>query len=346
MTTNSLAERSHQDWLLDAAGAGDRHAFDQLLSPYRRELLAHCYRMLGSIHDADDALQNTLLRAWQGLPQFAQRSSVRTWLYKIATNACLALIERNGRRNRPIDLSDPGSKLSDPAGSGEETTWLEPYPYDDDDESSPTATIERRESVELAFIAAFQHLPANQRAVLLLRDVLGFSAKETAALLETTVASITSSLQRARVRIRERLPEQSQQANLRSLGDPRITALVTAYVEAWERSDASAILALLTEDATFSMPPYAAWYQGRKAIATFLEEAPLLASWRLVPTMASGQLAFGCYRLDDTGWTAHSVDVLTLRGDKVEHITAFLQPELLSRLGLPQRLPPLGTRRP
>lgn len=340
MTTSSLAERTQQGRTLDAARRGDSQAFDRLVSPYRRELLAHCYRMLGSIHDADDALQNTLLRAWQGLPGFAQRSSLRTWLYTIATNACLALIERNGRRHLPVDLSDPGAPLSTDPDGGAELAWLEPYPYDDPAPSSPTAAIERRESVELAFIAALQHLPASQRAVLVVRDVLGFSAKETADLLDTTPASVTSSLQRARARVRERLPERSQQANLRSLGDPTIAALVTAYVEAWERGDASAILALLAEDATFSMPPYAVWYEGRQAIATFLDEAPLLASWRLVPTRASGQLAFGCYQLDGAGWAAHSVDVLTLRGDKIEHLTAFLDPALLSRLGLPARLPP------
>ncbi len=345
MTTSSLADRTQQGRALDAARGGDSQAFDRLVRPYRRELLAHCYRMLGSVHDADDALQNTLLRAWQGLPGFAQRSSLRTWLYKIATNACLALIERNGRRHLPVDLSDPGAPLATNADGGADIAWLEPYPYDDPDPSSPTATIERRESVELAFIAAFQHLPANQRAVLLLRDVLGFSAKEAAALLDTTAASVTSSLQRARVRIRERLPERSQQANLRSLGDPGIAALVTAYVEAWERGDASAILALLADDATFSMPPYAAWYEGRHAIATFLHEAPLLSSWRLVPTRAGGQLAFGCYQLVGAEWTAHSVDVLTVRGDKIEHVTAFLEPELFRRLGLPARLPPVGPRR-
>ncbi len=317
--------------LLDAARTGDRLAFDQLVALHRRELHAHCYRMLGSIHDADDALQDTLLRAWRGLPRFAQRSSLRTWLYTIATNACLALIERNGRRHLPIDLGGPGT--------ADEPAWLEPYPGIDAVGTSPPDSAERRESVEIAFVAAFQHLPANQRAVLLLRDVLGFSAEETATVLDTTRASVTSALQRARRRIRERRPERSQQATLRTLDDEQVTDLVRAYVDAWERSDTSAIVDLLTEDATFSMPPHATWYQGRAAIATFLDTTPLQASWRLIPTVANYQLAFACYMLERTKWTAHSIDVIALRGRRIEHVTAFLQPELLGRFGFPSTLP-------
>lgn len=323
--------------LLVAARYGDRLAFERLVAPHRRELHAHCYRMLGSIHDADDAVQDTLLRAWRGLAGFAQRSSLRTWLYTIATNACLAIIKRNGRRHLPVDL---GPSNVTPTPQDDEIPWLEPYPTGDDhaDASSPAASLERRESVELAFIAAFQHLPANQRAVLLLRDVLTFSAEETSAILGTTLDAVTSALARARRQLRERRPDRSQQATLRTLGDQRVAALVTAYVDAWERRDPTAIVSLLTADATFSMPPRAAWYQGRDAIGDFIVTGPLAVSWRLVPIIANGQIAFGCYTPDGTGWAAHSIDVLTLRDDRIAHLTAFLQPALLRRFSLPERL--------
>jgi len=305
---------------LEAAQAGDGRAFDQLVGPYRRELLAHCYRMLGSIHDADDALQDTLLRAWQGIGGFAGRSSLRTWLFRIATNAAIALGQRKGRTQAPMDPH-----------------WLEPYPYHDD-ETAPAAAIDRLESLEIAFVAAVQHLPPKERAVLLLREVLGFSALETAELLDVTVAAVTSRLQRARVRVRSRLPEQSQHDILRRLDDRRLSALVTAYVDAWEAGDADAIVALITDDATFSMPPQALTVHGREAIGAFLRDTPMRYPWRLVPTRASGQLAFGCYTLEGSIWVAHSVDVLTLHGDRIACITAFNEPSLLPILGLPPHL--------
>lgn len=321
---------------LVAAIGGDRRSFDQLIAAHRPELHAHCYRMLGSVHDADDALQDTLLRAWRGLSGFAQRSSLRTWLFAIATNACLALIERNGRRNLPVDIGASNVALDEP---DRQMHWLEPYPVADDGDSSPGARLERRESVELAFVAAFQHLPANQRAVLLLRDVLDFSADETAVILGGSLASVNSALARARRRLRDRRPERSQQVTLRALGDERISALVTAYVDAWERRDPAAILSLLAEDASFSMPPHRVWYHGRGAIADFLVEAPLTSRWRLLPVHANGQLGFACYVPDSAGWSAHSIDVLTLRDDRIEHLTAFLEPALVARFGLPARLP-------
>src|SRR6478752_5692109 len=241
--------------LLEAAKGGDEAAFESLLEPFRRELHAHCYRMLGSVHDAEDALQEATLRAWKALGRFEGRSSLRAWLYRIATNASLDAIEKRPKRVLPIDFppADPG------AGPGEpllESVWIEPYPDEamgvEDGFASPEARYEMRESVELAFIAALQHLPANQRAVLILREVLGFSAKETAETLETTVASANSALQRARATVEERLPDQSQQATLRALGDERLNEIVERYMEAWEACDVDGVVGMLSEDACFS----------------------------------------------------------------------------------------------
>jgi RNA polymerase sigma-70 factor, ECF subfamily len=310
---------------LEAAQSGDRRAFDHLINPYRRELLAHCYRMLGAIHDADDALQDTLLRAWKGIGGYAGRSSLRTWLFRIATNASIALSERKGRAQTPMDPH-----------------WLEPYPHQEDDETSPAAAIDRRESMEIAFVAAVQHLPPKERAVLLLREVLEFSAQETAEVLDITVAAVTSRLQRARVRVRSRLPEESQRDVLRKIDDRHLRTLVTAYVDAWEAGDADAIVSLLTEDASFAMPPQALTFRGLEEIGTFIRETPLHYPWRLVPTWASGQLAFGNYTLEGSTWTAHSVDVVTLRGDKISAITAFIDPSLFPMLGLPENLDDTG----
>ncbi len=337
MTSGRGADHGSEAQLLDAAVAGDERAFERLVRPYRRELLAHCYRMTGSVHDADDALQDAMVRAWKGLAGFAARSSLRTWLYKIATNASLALIERNSRRSLPIDpLPDAAS---DRAGRHDEPTWLGPFPYDEPSIESPDGSLERRESIELAFVAALQFLPATQRAVLILRDVMGFSAKETATLLDVTVPTVTSSLQRARATIQDRLPDRSQQATLHALGDDRIATIVDAYVDAWERRDTPALVALLAEDATFSMPPDPALFHGTDAIGAFLVEAPFTHRWRLIPTRANGQLAFGCYRWVNGQWKADSVDVLTMRDDKIERITAFHQPHVLGQLGLPAVLP-------
>ena len=328
---------------LDAARSGDERAFVDLVAPYRRELHAHCYRMLGSVHDADEALQEALVRAWRGLPGFLGRSSLRTWLYKIATNASLRLLEQRSRRALPVDYG-PAADPHDAEWRAVEAGWVEPYPSDrlyvDTGGAGPAARYERTESVELAFVAAVQHLPPNQRAVLLLREVLGFSAKETAAALETTVASVNSALQRARGTLRRRLPERSQQASLRALGDVGLRELVQGYVDAWERGDAAAILDLLAEDATFSMPPFAAWYRGREAIAAFLPRGPLRERWRLLPVRANAQPAFGCYRWnsDERSYVAHSIDVVTVAGRRIDQITAFLDAGSLADFGLPPRL--------
>ena len=267
-TVSTASERE----LLEAARRGDDDAFGRLAGPYRGELYAHCYRMLGSAADAEDALQETLLRAWRGLPRFEGRSSVRSWLYKIATNACLRAIERRPRRVLPVDYGPAADPHDGPAEPVTEAVWLEPYPDArlglGSDPASPEARYEQREGVELAFIAALQHLPARQRAVLILRDVLGFSARETATALETTPVSVDSALQRAHKTVDQRLPEQSQQATLRSLSDDALRQLVQRYVTAWERNDVDAVVAMLAQDAKLAMPPLPTWYRGREQVAT------------------------------------------------------------------------------
>jgi RNA polymerase sigma-70 factor, ECF subfamily len=331
------------EWeLLEAVRRGDREAFGRLVEPYRSLLHAHCYRMLGSVHDAEDALQDALLRAWRGLPGFEGRSSLRAWLFQIATNASLRLIERRSRRVLPIEHGPPAAVHEAP-GEPLDSVWLEPYPDREiglaDGPGMPEARYEQRESVELAFVAALQHLPGRQRAALILHDVLGFSAREVAASLDSSVASVNSALQRARRTVDERVPEQSQQATLRSLGDEGQRHVVERYVDAWDRADVDALVALLVEEATWSMPPIPTWYRGREAITGFLTEWPLRVRWRRLPARANGQLAVGCYLWDAAAglYRAHVLDVLTLRGPRIEAVTGFLMPpERFPRYGLPE----------
>ena len=342
------ASRGDDRELVEAARQGDGDAYGQLVGPYHAELHAHCYRMLGSVPDAEDAVQEALLRAWRGLSRFEGRSSLRSWLYKIATNACLKTIERRPKRVLPIDYAPAADPHDGPSEPLLESVWLEPYPDEKlglpDGLATPEARYEQREGVELAFIAALQHLPARQRAVLILRDVLGFSARETAEALSTTPVSVDSALQRAHRTVDERLPEQSQQATLRFLGDAALRDIVDRYVAAWERSDVDAVVAMLADDARMTMPPLPTWYDGREAIAAFLRGWPLAGGnrWRLVPARANGQLAFGAYSWSEaTGsFTPHGVNVLTLRGARIEEITAFLTPEAFDHFGLPDQIQP------
>jgi RNA polymerase sigma-70 factor, ECF subfamily len=225
--------------LLDAVRRGDEDAFRGLVEPYTSELHAHCYRMLASPFDADDALQETLLRAWRAAPRFRGDDRLRAWLYKIATNVCLDALERRRRRALPIEHGQPARPDADPGTPLSDSVWVQPYPDEviglEDGYASPEARYEQREAVELAFIAALQHLASSQRAVLLLRDVLGYSAKEAAETLDTTIASVNSALQRARRTVDERIPARSQQATLRSLGDEQVRSIVEGYIDAWER---------------------------------------------------------------------------------------------------------------
>src|SRR3954468_20628727 len=276
MTTAETRGTAHERALLRSARGGDESAFGALIESYRGELHAHCYRMLGSVHDAEDALQEATLRAWRGLARFEGRSSLRSWLYTIATNASLTAIERRPKRVLPIDYGPSADPHNDGLGLPPiEETWVEPYPDEglglEDGYAAPEARYELRESVELAFVAALQHLPANQRAALILREVLGFSAKETADTLDTSVASVNSALQRARATVDERLPEQSQQSTLRSLGDERLSEIVEGYMDAMRRGDVDAVVDMLAEDAAWTMPPLAAWFTGRESLIGFLE---------------------------------------------------------------------------
>jgi RNA polymerase sigma-70 factor (ECF subfamily) len=345
--------------LLQAAKAGDQDAFGRLVEPHRRELHAHCYRMLGSVHDAEDALQEALLRAWRGLRRFEERSSLRSWLYRIATNTCLDSIARRPKRVLPIDYGPPADPHDGIGRPLVESVWVEPYPDETFDIGDrllgPEARYEQRESVELAFIAALQHLPAKQRAVLLLREVLGFSAKEVADLLDTTVQSVNSALQRARKASEERLPEHSQQETLRALGDRKLQELVETYMQAWEAGDADTIVAMLTEDATLAMPPMATWFEGRAGVAAFLTDlafagqerrrelvsfAGEVRRMRLLPTRANGQPAFGAFYWNDEAgaYVPQALQVLTFRGGQIADITGFVSAEMMRPFGLPERL--------
>ena len=321
---------------LEAARRGDETAFARIVAPHRAGLQHHCYRMLGSAADAEDALQDSLLRAWRGLPGFEGRSSLRAWLYRIATNVCLKLIERRPKRVLPPDHGPAGDPHADPGPPDTEVVWLEPYPDDGvaDGRATPEARYEQRESVELAFVAALQHLPARQRAVLLLRDVLGFAPAEIAAQLDASPAAVYSALQRAHAAVDERLPARSQQATLRTLGDTGLRAVAERYVHAWESGDVAALAALLTADATFAMPPRPSWYRGRESVAAFLGSRPLArpGRWRLVPAAANGQLAFGFYRRGK----AHGIELVALDdAGGITAITTFHTPGAFPRFGLP-----------
>jgi RNA polymerase sigma-70 factor (ECF subfamily) len=340
---DSTTTTRHEAADLAAARRHDEAAFERLIAPHRAALQAHCYRMLGSAQDAEDALQEALLRAWRGLPRFEGRSSLRSWLYSIATNVCLRAIERRPKRVLPVDYgppSDPHDALGPPLT---DSVWLEPFPDEAvaDGQASPEARYEQRESIELAFVAALQHLPDRQRAVLLLRDVLGFAPAEIAQALGATPAAVYSTLQRAHLAVEQRLPARSQQATLRSIGDKRLRALVERYVTAWEAGDVAAITAMLTADATFVMPPRPAWYRGREAIGAFLAALPLSRpQWRIVPARANGQPAFGFYEADGGArHTAHAIQLLTLDGAaQISAVTTFHQPDAFARFGLPPEI--------
>jgi len=312
--------------LLDAARSGDASAFEELVAPYRAELQAHCYLMLGSLHDAEDAVQESLVRAWRSVGSLDDRGFVRAWLYKIATNRCLTAIGQRGRRELPVDLT-PGTPAT-------EISWLEPYPG-----ASPEARYLARESVELAFVAALQHLSGIQRAALILREVLGFSAAEVAGQLGTSTASVNSALQRARKAIGSAAP--TQRSVLRDLGDAAVGDLVTRWADAWQAGDVDAIVVMLADDARYSMPPLPQWYRGRDEIRAFLLRGPLRSRWRFLPTTANGQLAFGTYMWDHAAgaYVPGGLDVLTLRDGRVAEITAFLTADL-TRFGLPPRIHP------
>jgi RNA polymerase sigma-70 factor, ECF subfamily len=314
--------------MIDADETGDP------LGPYRSELRAHCYRMLGSFQDAEDVLQEVSLRAWRGRSTFEGRSSLRTWLHRIAVNACLNELERKERRVLPMDLGTPAQPHAPLGQPLADIPWLEPFPDD------PEQTMVERESVELAFVAVVQHLPANQRAALIMFDVLGFSAIEIAATLSTTAVSVNSALQRARTLVAERIPERSQGATLAALGQDGQRRLVEGFTAALRHHDIEGMLALLTEDATWSMPPIPTWFRGHEAIAAFCSDAPFNYRWRCRPLQVNGQLAVGCYWWLETAgaYVAYSLNVFDLRDDRISSIVSFIDGERLTAFGLPSEV--------
>ena len=327
---------------LSRARLGDDDAFRALTDPYRRELHVHCYRILGSVQDAEDMVQETLLAAWRGLQQYEERDSLRPWLYRIATNRCLNALR--DRQRRPRAAPRLPFEVPEPTRRGEQL-WLEPYPdalLEGIAETSPgpEARYETKEAVTLAFVAALQHLPPRQRAVLVLRDVLGFRAAEVADMLESSEVSVNSALQRARAALETRHPADRERPPLPR--SPRESELATRFADAVESGDVDGMVSLLTDDALLTMPPLPLEYQGHKAIATFLsyrEEArgtPL----RVVPTRANTQPAFGCYTPDARAGTARPAGlfVLTLEGDAAAAITWFADTALFGHFGLPRSL--------
>ena len=330
--------------LIDRARAGDEQAFGELLGPYRRELQVHCYRILGSALDAEDALQETLLAAWQGLAGFEGRSSVRVWLYQIATRRCLNAL-RSASRRPPMDWPPPGVELPEPTRLGE-VAWLEPYPDVlleglADTAPGPEARYEASEAISVAFVTALQLLPPRQRAVLILRDVLGFRASETANTLDCTEESVTSALKRARAALQYRARSADREPP--PPGSARERALVQRFTQAYEAGDVHEIVALLTDDAWLIMPPVPLQYQGRELAARFWAATAFRPgrSARLVPTRANGQPAFGLYIRDPQAPVAHAngILVLTLAGSQISAVTGFLDNSALPIFGLPRTLP-------
>lgn len=327
---------------LAAARAGDQREFSGLTEPYRHELQLHCYRILGSLQDAEDIVQETLLRAWRRLETYEGRASLRAWLYRIATNACFDALAKRPRRVLPTAQYSPADPRQPFASPITEPIWLEPYPDDliDEPEAGPEARYSLRESVSLAFLAALQSLPPRQRAVLILCDVLDWRAAETAQLLEITVSAVNSALHRARMtmkknysaRSRDTLTSASLAANLRPLLD--------RYVQVWETADIDGLVGLLREDATLSMPPLPTWYAGRVAIITAAREKIFAGEargrWLMQSVRANRQPACAVYQRDETGvYRAFGISLLTLDRDRVADIITFIEPTLFQHFGLP-----------
>ena len=315
---------------IERATPGDEHAFAALVEPHRRELQLHCYRMLGSLQDAEDLVQETLLAAWRGLAGFEQRASLRAWLYRIATNRCLNALRERGRRPEVKDtlMAPPPTRYVEPG-------WLEPYPDSalPDLAPGPEARYEQREATQLAFVAGLQQLPARQRAALVLRDVLGFRTDEVAAMLDVTSQSVKGALQRARATLDERMPDRDRAPLPDS---PAERELVERFSDAFEAGDTARLVALLTDEARLTMPPMPLEYTGHAAIAAFLDHRAEVrgAPLELRPTRANGQPAFGCY-LRSRAW---GFLALTLSGGQIAEITAFSDPSLVGRFGLPRQI--------
>jgi RNA polymerase sigma-70 factor (ECF subfamily) len=316
--------------------------FPRLAEAYRRELLAHCYRMLGSVHDAEDLVQETYLRAWKAYDRFEGRSSLRTWLHQIATRACLTALENRARRPLPTGLGTPSSEGPDPLDEHPEVTWLEPVP-DALIGVDPADVVTARESVRLALIAALQFLPPRQRAVLILRDVLRWRAAEVAEALSTTTIAVNSTLQRARAQLATVSPEPG---DLSEPSGARERDLLDRYVAAMEAKDIPALVELFTKDAVWEMPPFGNWYRGAETIGALVDThcpAKGPGDMRLLPTRANAQPAFGLYLRDPVGsYRAFQLPVLTLTDAGISHVVSFFLPESFPAFGLPERLPANG----
>jgi RNA polymerase sigma-70 factor (ECF subfamily) len=323
-----------------AAGPADGD-FLQQADQFRHELLAHCYRMLGSVHDAEDLVQETYLRAWRAYDQFEGRSSLRTWLYRIATNACLTSLESRGRRPLPTGLGAPSSDPEAPLVEQPEVPWLEPIPdaMVGAELGDPAAIVTNRESIRLALIAALQHLPPRQRAVLILRDVLKWRAAEVAELLDTTTTAVNSILQRARAQLDQAALTQDQVVEPVN-ADQR--ELLDRYVTAFEDYDVAALVELFAKDAIWEMPPFTGWYQGAEEIGRLIEvncPATGPGDLLLVPTQANGQPGFGMYLLDGDVHRAFSLHVVTLGSAGISHVASFFELDLFGVFDLPMTRP-------
>lgn len=330
--------------LLARARAGDTAAFEELVKPQRQRLHVHCYRMLGSVHDADDAVQEALLAAWRGIGGFEGRSALGTWLYQISTRVCLRLVSQRPRRLHSPDYAPALTSTTDLGQVVEGPVWIEPLPdgewLADALNEDPTHALQRRQSVALAFIAALQHLPRTQRAVLLLRDVLEYSAAEAAEMLGVTTASVNSALQRAQKTVKDKMPGNSQAVELQALRSAGLDQLLRDLVDAWESRDVAGLVRLLAEDARFTMPPLPAWFDGRASIAKFISERMFATPWRLRPLWANGQPGFACYMQHpgNDRYRLGAINLLAFRAGRIVGIHAFLDPAIHRRFGLPTEL--------
>jgi RNA polymerase sigma-70 factor (ECF subfamily) len=334
--TNAIEEQ-----IVSAAIAGDEAAFTQLVERYRGELQVHAYRMLGSLEDAQDALQEAFLRAWNGRGTYRRQSTFRAWLYRITTNACLRILERRPRRLVPYEAG-PAAELGARPVPPADLPWLQPYP--DlllDDDPQPEDVVVARETIELAFLAAIQHLPPRQRAVLILRDALDWSANEAAAVLEMSVAAVNSALQRARATMKEQLPPSRLEWATAADAEHAERSLLRTYMDAWERHDESRLVALLREDVRLAMPPHPTWYEGREAVAAFLAGVAFALGsepHRFVPTGANRQPAFGVYRGDGADARPFAIHVVRIESGLVADMHFFKYPDLFPAFGLPATL--------
>jgi RNA polymerase sigma-70 factor, ECF subfamily len=346
-------QKSEEAQHLAVARAGDADHFSQLTEPYRRELQVHCYRILGSVHEAEDLVQETFLRAWKRLATYEGRASFRAWLYKIATNACLDFLDqRRSRRLLPFSVgpaSEPNASILPPTA---EINWLEPFPDDwfvDSSAVNPETRYTDAETISLAFLTALQILPSRQRAVLILRDILDFSARETAEVLEITVSSANSALHRARATLTQRYHGRKPEGLTPRSTDEKTQWLLDHFVQAWQTADVEGLVALLKQDAILTMPPSPSWYRGLESIRVFIT-ATVFADggmfggaaahrWRLVPTHANGCPAFAIYQLKaGNEYQAFGIHVLECEGEKLNRLISFIDPSLPSRFGLPSTL--------